>query len=260
MFDYGDDLPPVPVINDADDFDVIDDVDAVMAALDDEEPTEQQVSFQKAGGVIFTPSDRTDSGGIPLGQPPELLTGQQVRMDPLGRTSGGPSVRFVLDGRDDPIVREVLKRHQLKPGEVRGRDEYLKTYEAVMTEIAAEKRKQVAPESPALRKAAARAAAPVVEDVAPRTAVDVTFDFGGVDGKRRARYRDVYIENDLLVLVAGTADLYTGVFEPPNLGPNRPIVVTVQGLDAPVRALSCGLTHTYGDSTFFLLFVDRGND
>jgi len=49
----------------------------------------------------------------------------------------------------------------------------------------------------------------------------------------------------------------SGVYEPPDLGPNSKFEIDVSNMSEPLVVFSCGLSHSYDGKMFYLLFVDR---
>lgn len=235
----------------------------VEAMLDDDTPSPEQLAIARGrGGILIGKSDRSESGGIPLGSPPDAVGGTVVKLDPLNRH--GVTAEFTVDGLGDSVIREVCGRYAAR---IAGADpsERLAAMEAAYVEIAAIKAalRRAAPPQPQHQSHAPRppqaAAPPAGPPPAAGAAVDVVFDFGGVDGRRLARYRDAIIHDSVLVLVAAEADRAAGIYLPPAFGASRPFLVTLPGLPDPVRVFSGGVTYPYAGALHCVLFVDRSD-
>jgi len=259
---YGTDISDIPILDDQEQVDDhVDDLagdDAQLRRmLEDDSPSDEQLRFVGAGGWLAPPSDRSDCGGIPKGMPTDKVDGHKIEVFRFN-DKGGQSLmaEYSIDGLNDQDVREIFDKYKLKDGESRSLQESTMNAIKAMQEV--QKLKQSKRKAAALPKAGRtsqhRETATMPEPRKSR--VEVAFDFGGLDGVRRARYTDAYVSDSLLVLVADDSLVDSGVWEPPDLGPEVKFEVKISGHPEPLRVFSCGLRHQYGGNMFYLLFLD----
>jgi hypothetical protein len=263
----------IPTINDGQDW--TQDERMVLAALDDQDsPTEQQLAIARAtGGWIFPKSDRTESGGIPIGMGPDKIGGSRINlMSPREDGAVETFASFVIDGINDPIVREVMNRHAAANQQAAGDPKaYYAAWEAAMLEISAikaaeeEKKRLAAPKPPANKIAGRPMYQPTGTAVStPRKTIDVDFEVDiGVPGRPLirhilAQYADASIQGNFLVLTAYDDDRASGVTVPPES--EAPYLAKLAGLDKPVLVMYAGVTHVDAGKRYFLLFIDRSGE
>ena len=221
----------------------------------DDAPTEEQRAMIANGGVLIPKAD--GDAGVPLGHDPDDIAGRQVVID-HHPDYPGQAYSFRVDGKNDPILREVFGRYaeQMRSP---NKSERKAATEAAMVEVAALK----ADQSQHGRVASnGRPGAAGRQQTNPafaeqRKRVPVEFDFGGVDGRRLAEYSDVVIHESCLVLVADAALRASGAYLPPALEPPRTVRVSVAGLAGPVTAYSTGLAFAHRDLYYCVLLIDR---
>jgi hypothetical protein len=176
---------------------------------------------------------------------------------------GTPSYTFAIDGIGDPVMRAVAARY----GRVKrtSMSDKLTASAALFREVCEVKR--AAGQEPMEYVPMVKSSQPADQtrgetaaDPTPRTkpSVQLTFDFGPA-GRMVGRYRDVFIQAGLLVLVADDADVGAGLYLPPNTGysPEAVISVIIPGLDVPVSVFSVDMVFQYGDKVFCVLLIRR---
>lgn len=250
--------------NDPPPFELPKDLDAetasVMRELESEEPLEEQKRFQASGGWLAPKRSK-----MPM--PDKAMAGKRVRLIKFDENGSETQLAdYTVDGMNDPLVRAVFKKHALtSEDESRSFEDYSRVMTQAMREVQAAKSRKPTQQKPAppSQQSTNRAESPQPQNpqpgrtTMPQPRVDVVFKFGGIDGQRRARYSDAYVHDTLLVLVADEAMVNSGVYEPPDLGPNSKFEIDVSNMSEPLVVFSCGLSHSYDGKMFYLLFVDR---
>lgn len=243
------DISDIPVVGGDSDTDGYDEIEAELQLLaEDDEPLPQQLELAKTGGWLAPPISKLPIADQFAGKKVEL-----IRFSGDASESSSRLAAYSVDGFNDPVVQRVLKKYALADGEVRTMVEHNRALTSAMQEIARIKKAQ------ALEAAIPRTAVRKHQEATnvEKKRVEAVFNFGGVDGARRARYSGASVDGSLLVLIADDELVASGVWEPPDLGPEVKFEVTLSNMPEPLRVFSCGLRHSHEGKIFYLLFIDR---
>lgn len=249
---------PIPVVPGAEDEIEFD--ERLSEALDDTEPTDRQKALMRRGGILIVPSDRSDVGGVPIGDSPDNVAGMKVIMRTLD-PADGPSAELIMSGRNDPIMREAFSKLANVTGTAEER--LVAASEAFIN--AANMKKQQRDKAALfdtkstpkpVSKLLPKSQVQVARETKATSQVEVLFDLG-IAGKQRARYSNVEIYDKVLVLSSTSADRSAGMYLPPEFGSENPIIVTIPGLQNPVPVYSAGLVFPHGDELICVLLIER---
>jgi len=208
--------------------------------------------------------------GVPRGENPDKISGMRIVIDP----GENESFEFVIDGKDDPILKETSERYapQLADPELSPKERN-SIVTAIYHEVYARKqqanniKKQVS--QPMTRPNFVPNTATIehetISDLPEHKAVSVQFDFepcmrgpGGKPfpgGVNTASYDDVLIHGDQLVLIGNNK---SGMYVPP-YSEDEPLRASliIEGLDNPVYAFTTSILFPYGNKVFCLMLLDR---
>lgn len=266
----------VPVINDEIDSDATAEEEALLAAVEDDTLLPAQEEALRRGAVLAAKSDRSATGGAPLGVDLDDISGTRVGVVSAAESDGGLQLTQVvspveLTQRNDPDLRAVFNKHFSTP--TQGSTDMARRLTAAFKEL--DQIKKARRHTPSAHKPV-NGANPVTPDfrnpnldqalhgqsnqfAAARqrpAPVDVTFDYGTGD-VTYARYSAAFIHGFVLVLVVSEDDRWRGVTLP---RVDVPLLVTLPGLDAPVPAQYAGVSFPHKGDTLCVLFVSRDSE
>lgn len=230
---------------------------------EDDTPTDEMLRLARGGGMSFSAWIIPREEDVPA--PDDF---RDVKIAVIDSQDGGtPSYTFAIDGVGDPVMKEIATRY----GKTRRSTmaDKVAASAALFKEVCAAKRAdgqapleyvpmtKISPDDDSARPGDVPAR-PQPQQPRTKPSVQLTFDFGPA-GKMVGRYRDVFIQGGLLVLVADDADVEAGLYLPPDRGysPDATISVIIPGLDVPVVVFSVDMVFQYGGKLFCMLLIDR---
>lgn len=248
-------------------------------------PTEADFDEMVASGRAYLTPKADAALGVPVGCSPDNIFNVRVNVISLDEANPAPPVSFLIDGKGDPIIQQVMARYAGAMGADRNQsaEDRLNATQAAFYEIAALKQKQAAldppappppeavplgeplPIDPATIDPSVIPARPPFEAAMhttppPAEPVAVKFDLGEGFGQELRYYSDVVLAEDTLALVSDARTIAAGgMFIPPVSDPPRPLTVAVAGLSQPIRAYATGMQFTHRGHVYCLLVVDRDN-
>lgn len=223
---------------------------------EDDTPTDDMIKTLRGGGLSMSAHIIPREAAVPA---PDMV--ENVKIAVIDSREGGtPSYVFSLNGTNDQTMRRVLSDHAA------GRIGGLRTTEARMAEVGALFREVYAAkqdhDEPELAQTTVLPSIPQQQTTKLRTpVVQITFDLGPA-GRMVGRYKDVSIQDKLLILVADEQAVANGLYLPPSTTPgsNQTISVIIPGLDVPVQVFSVDMVFQYAGDVFCVLIIDRDDE
>jgi hypothetical protein len=209
----------------------------------------------RGGGLSMSAHIIPREAAVPA---PDMV--ENVRIAVIDSREGGtPSYVFSLNGNNDQTMRRVLsERAANHPAGLRTVEARMAEVRELFSEVYAAKQKHT-PETPQTTERPDTAQQQTAKTRAP--VVQITFDLGPA-GRMVGRYKDVSIQDKLLILVADEQAVANGLYLPPSTPPgsNQTISVIIPGLDVPVRVFSVDMVFQYAGDVFCVLIIDRDDE
>jgi len=233
---------------------------------EEEEFSDDELSrFGKSDVMRLPRSYRSESSGIPIGRPPELVRGNVIYIDPPLDGNGPPIAALTIDDLNDPDIVTATAKYASNPT-MDTPDEIKDKMVAAYTEAARMKaaRKRAAKSSKAATKPEPTQTACVVVDdkknveeaIQMASLVDVEWDYGPY--QVTAGYTEVIINDNIVVLAMSDAAKAAGIHIPKpqdesiRLTPANP----EYGVDS-LWVFPTGTSFTHNGYTYAVLFIDR---
>lgn len=230
---------------------------------DEEEFSDEEMSrFGKADVMRLPRSYRSESSGIPIGRPPEIVRGNVIYIDPSLDGNGPPVASLTLDDLNDPDLVAATAKFTGDPTMDTPdaiKDKMVAAYtEAARVKSArrraAQAAKPVAPAPTACVVTDDKAA--VTEAVQMASLVEIEWDYGPY--QVTAGYSEIIINDNIVVLAMSDAAKAAGIHIPKpqddsvRLTPLNP-EFGVEGF----WVFPTGTSFTHNGYTYAVLFIDR---
>lgn len=228
---------------------------------EDDVPTEEMLKTVRGGGLSMAARIIPREAAIPA---PDMVEKVDIAIID-SREGGTPSYVFSLNGANDETMKKIANSYAAnRRGAKLSTEDRIADIGALFMEVCAAKRQEgqdpieveAKPQYSDIQSPAKPQAS--VPAKRSRSTVQVTFDLGPA-GRMVGRYKDVMIQDKLLILVADEEAVASGQYLPPSTDPDKgqTILVTIPDLDIPVPVFSLDLVFQYGGNVFCLMIIDR---